>query len=71
MKNLIDTIDTTSEQNILEKMQWGGTRKNSGAKPKYSEPTKTVAFRCQVSKIDELKNIVRVKLSEWSEWIEK
>lgn len=44
----------------------GGTRKNAGAKPKYSEQTKTVAFRCPVSKVDELKSIVKSKLSEWS-----
>ena len=43
----------------------GGTRKNAGAKPKYSEQTKTVAFRCPVSKVDELKLIVKYKLSEW------
>ena len=66
MKNLIDTIDTTNEPNILEKMEWGGRRKNAGAKPKYNEETKTVAFRCPVSKVDELKLIVKYKLSEWS-----
>ena len=65
MKNLIDTIDTTNEPNILEKTEWGGRRKNAGAKPKYNEETKTVAFRCPVSKVDELKLIVKYKLSEW------
>jgi hypothetical protein len=44
----------------------GGTRKDSGAKPKYNELTKTVAFRCPMSKINELKLIVKTKLSEWS-----
>ena len=44
----------------------GGTRQGSGAKPKYSEQTKTVSFRCPLSKVDELKLIVRSKLSEWS-----
>jgi hypothetical protein len=44
----------------------GGTRKNAGAKPKYSEQTKTVAFRCPLSKVEELKLIVKSKLSEWS-----
>jgi hypothetical protein len=43
----------------------GGTRQGSGAKPKYSEQTKTVAFRCPFSKIDELKFIAKSKLSEW------
>ena len=44
----------------------GGNRKGSGAKPKYNEETKTVAFRCPLSKVDELKLIVKSKLSEWS-----
>jgi hypothetical protein len=44
----------------------GGTRRNSGAKPKYNEETKAVAFRCPLSKVDELKIIVKSKLSEWS-----
>jgi len=43
----------------------GGKRKGSGAKPKYSEQTKTVAFRCPLSKVEELKLIVKSKLSEW------
>jgi hypothetical protein len=66
MKKLIDFIDTTNEPNILQKMEWGGSRKNAGAKPKYSEQTKTVAFRCPLSKVDELKLVVKSKLSEWS-----
>ena len=44
----------------------GGTRQGSGAKPKYNEETKTVAFRCPMSKVDELKIVVKSKLSEWS-----
>lgn len=44
----------------------GGKRKGAGAKPKYNEETKTVAFRCPLSKVDELKIIVKSKLSEWS-----
>jgi hypothetical protein len=44
----------------------GGKRINAGAKPKYNEQTKTVAFRCPMSKVDELKIIVKSKLSEWS-----
>ncbi len=43
----------------------GGTRQGSGAKPKYNEPTKTIAFRVPQSKIDEIKLIVKTKLSEW------
>jgi hypothetical protein len=48
-----------------KKQTRGGTRKNAGAKPKYSEQTKTVAFRCPLSKVNELKLIVKSKLSEW------
>jgi len=44
----------------------GGTRQGSGAKPKYNEETKTVAFRCPLSKVDELKLFVKSKLSDWS-----
>jgi len=44
----------------------GGTRKGSGAKPKYNEPTTTIAFRVPVSKVDKLKDMVNTKLSEWS-----
>ena len=44
----------------------GGYRRNAGAKPKYKEQTKTVAFRCPLSKVDELKFFVKSKLSEWS-----
>lgn len=44
----------------------GGKRKGAGAKKKYNEKTKTVAFRCPLSKVDELKLVVKSKLSEWS-----
>jgi hypothetical protein len=44
----------------------GGTRQGSGAKPKYSEQTKTIAFRCPISKIDEIKSLVKSKLLECS-----
>lgn len=43
----------------------GGARQGAGTKPKYNEETKTVAFRCPLSKVDELKLYVRSKLSEW------
>ncbi len=36
----------------------GGKRKNSGAKLKYGEPTKTVTFRIPESKVKEVKIIV-------------
>ena len=37
----------------------GGSRLNAGSKPKYNEPTKTTAFRIPISKIDEVKKLVR------------
>jgi len=50
----------------VAKQKRGGVRDGAGAKPKYSEQTKTVAFRCPISKVDELKIVVKSKLSEWS-----
>jgi len=50
----------------IKKETRGGTRQGSGAKPKYNEETKTVAFRCPLSKVNELKLVVNSKLSEWS-----
>ena len=44
----------------------GGKRENAGRKSAFSEFTKTVSFRCPLSKVDELKLIVKSKLSEWS-----
>ena len=45
----------------------GGKRKNAGRKSAFNEPTKTVSFRCPMSKIDELKLHVTAKLSDWSQ----
>lgn len=45
----------------------GGKRKGAGRKSPFSEPTKTVGFRCPLSKIDELKLYVTAKLLEWSQ----
>lgn len=59
MKNIVLNHD-------LNKNTKGGARQGSGAKPKYSEQTKTVAFRCPLSKVDEMKFIVKSKLSEWA-----
>ena len=44
----------------------GGYRKNSWNKPKYYEQTKVIAFRYPLPKVDELKLIIKSKLSEWS-----
>lgn len=43
----------------------GGYRKGSGAKQKYNEPTKTIAFRVPESKIDEVKAIVNELLTTY------
>lgn len=43
----------------------GGTRTGSGQKLKYNEETKTVAFRCPISKVEKLKEILNAQLSEW------
>jgi len=43
----------------------GGTRKGSGAKPKYNEGTTTFGVRCPISKVDELKVTIKNKLNEW------
>lgn len=48
---------------MVRKEKRGGKRQNSGAKPKYNEQTKTTAFRIPISKIDEVKKLVRDFLS--------
>ena len=45
----------------------GGKRSNAGRKSAFTEPTKTVSFRCPLSKIEELKLYVNAKLLEWSQ----
>ena len=49
----------------MKKETRGGKRQNSGAKPKYNEPTKTTAFRIPISKIDEVKALVREFLASY------
>ena len=53
-------------QSKLCKTTRGGTRKGSGAKPKYDEPTKTIAFRVPVSKIEHVKSMLKTLLDVWS-----
>lgn len=48
-----------------EKSKRGGKRTGSGQKSKYNEETKTIAFRCPISKAEKLKEIVNAQLSEW------
>lgn len=43
----------------------GGLRIGSGAKPKYNEPTDTIAFRVPKSKIPEITFLVKKKLKEY------
>lgn len=45
----------------------GGKREGAGRKQKFNEETATVAFRCPVSKVEELKLYVTAKLAEWSQ----
>jgi hypothetical protein len=46
------------------KLKRGGKRPFSGAKQKYGEQTKTIAFRCPVSKVDEFKKVINTKLAK-------
>ena len=45
----------------------GGKRKGSGAKPKYNEPTKTIAFRVPESKITEVKTAIKELLISYTQ----
>jgi hypothetical protein len=47
------------------KNKHGGKRENAGNKLKYDEQTKTIAFRCPVSKIPELKEVIKCKLLQY------
>lgn len=49
------------------KVKQGGKRIGAGRKSSFSELTKTVSFRCPLSKVEELKLYVTTKLSEWSQ----
>ena len=44
----------------------GGTRPGSGARPKYNEPTKTIAFRVPVSRIERIKSMIKTLLDGWA-----
>jgi hypothetical protein len=43
----------------------GGARKGSGAKPKYNEKTTTIAFRVPISKVEEVKVLIKDKQTQW------
>lgn len=44
----------------------GGKRKGAGAKKRYNEETKTISFRCPLSKVDDIKSLINHRLSKWS-----
>ena len=44
----------------------GGSRKGSGAKPKYGEKTKTIAFRVPMSKLEHVKSLLKTMLDGWA-----
>jgi hypothetical protein len=50
----------------MKKHKQGGKRLGAGAKPKYNEKTTTIAFRCPISKVAELKALVNDKLKEFA-----
>jgi len=50
---------------MKQNKQHGGARQGSGAKPKYSEKTTTIAFRVPVSKVEEVKQIIKNKQAQW------
>ena len=50
---------------MTNKKEWGGARKGSGAKPKYNEKTTTIAFRVPISKVEEVKVLIKDKQTQW------
>ena len=44
----------------------GGSRQGSGAKPKYGEKTKTIAFRVPMSKLEHVKSLLKTMLDGWA-----
>ena len=52
-------------QKMIKSKKRGGSRRNAGAKPQYSEKTQTVSFRCPESKISALKEAVKSILLNW------
>ena len=49
----------------MDKPKQGGSRKGSGAKPKYNEKTTPVSFKCPESKVNEFREYVKAKLKEY------
>lgn len=48
------------------KSKAGGKMVGSGRKGKFEEPTKPVAFKCPISKVNEFEEYGNAKLAEWS-----
>jgi len=46
----------------MKKENRGGHRKNAGRKYKYGEPTKPVTFACPISKVKEIKQLIKTAL---------
>ena len=51
---------------MVKKETRGGARLNAGSKLKYGEPTKTIAFRVPISKIEHVKKLLKTLLDGWS-----
>jgi len=50
----------------MELKKSGGKREGSGAKKKYGEKTVLISpFWCPESKANEMKELIKAKLSEW------
>jgi hypothetical protein len=49
----------------MKKSTHGGSRKGSGAKLKYNEHTKSIAFRVPISKIEDLRKIIKEYLNQF------
>ena len=54
-------------KDVQRKATRGGSRKGSGAKPKYGEKTKTIAFRVPMSKIEHVKSLLKKMLDDWAD----
>ena len=55
-----------NETDFVTKTKKGGKRKGSGAKPRYNEPTKTIAFRVPISRIEHVKSLLKTLLDGWA-----
>ena len=50
---------------MKNKKEWGGARLGSGAKPKYSGKTTTIAFRVPISKVACVKELIKKEKELW------